>query len=396
MSVSSSKTFCVNPWINVRVTHDGNVGICSYSGNVGNLKDAPIEDILNGPIVNEIKECIKHETWHPVCSYCKNAEKHGGRSERLLTNDWGGPETIKLIDSDPSKNYPMSVAVNQSNLCNLSCTYCGPNNSTEWSKKLSIPINLISVESNGILDYLTAHADTITGIMLGGGEPLLQKNTYKILEILQKPDRQLKVAITTNLSVPLENNPVWKTVQHYGESIACNWLISFESIGDKFEYVRNGASWETFKKNIQILTASHQYITAHPAYGIYCAFDLLEYCDFCVENDLKIFWCDIFAPHQLDIRYMPKELRDLAIQNIDAVLAKYKDNPHVLTETLVKYREMAVNGVSFASDGSTDDKVRAREILKFNSGIEQSLKKTTTFEDLWPAIHQQLSTIAND
>jgi len=85
----------------------------------------------------------------------------------------------------------------------------------------------------------------------------------------------------------------------------------------------------------------------------------------------------------------------VAIANIDAVLNKYQNHPLVPTETLVKYREMAVVGTAFNVPDATDSE-RAKQILSFNDNIEKTLKKQILFADLWPTIHQQLSTIAND
>lgn len=394
--ISSSKTFCPNPWSNLTITHNGKVGVCAYSWEIGDLTKNTLEEIHNGETIQEIKDHIAQGKWHDACSYCKNSEDLGGRSDRLHCIKMVKPELIDRIDSDPSQNYLSYFSVNQSNLCNLACTYCGPNNSTTWSKKMSIPINVDRVNIDSVIEYLTRSKDNIVGFMLGGGEPLLQKHTHRILEELSIPGKQLSVALTTNLSVPLENNPVWKSIQTLGDAaVCCNWLISFDSLGDKFEYVRDGASWEIFKKNVKLLKDARQLVTAHPAYGIYSAFDLVEYCDFCVENDIMIFWCDIFSPHQLDVRFLPEKLRELAIANIDAVLNKYQNHPLVPTETLVKYREMAVVGTAFNVPDATDSE-RAKQILSFNDNIEKTLKKQILFADLWPTIHQQLSTIAND
>ena len=394
--ISNSKTFCINPWATLRISQNGDVGVCSYSKNVGNLNIVPLHELHQGTTINEIKGCIAKGEWHEACVYCKDAEEVGGRSDRLHANQVVDQSLIDSIDADPSKNYLSYLSINQSNLCNLSCTYCGPTHSTEWGKKLSIPINVTRIDIDSTIDYLTQHKDSLVGIMFGGGEPLLQKHTHLFLERLGTPDKQLKISLTTNLSVPLENNPVWKTIQQLGDAaVFCDWLVSFESIGDKFEYVRNGASWEVFKKNIKLLKDAGQVVTAHPAFGIYCAFDLVEYCDFCVENDLPIFWCDIFSPYQLDVRYLPSALRELVVSNIDAVLTKYKDHKLVPTATLIKYKDMAINGVSFVAP-EANDKERADNILKFNQSIENTLKKTVWFADLWPAINQQLLTIAHD
>lgn len=394
MKISDSKTFCPMPWINLVVNQAGDIRVCSYSKEIGNLNDGTISDIQRGKTLTEVKECIKNETWHSMCNYCEKAESIGGRSDRQQSLAWLKDNERDFINANPNGFYPVSISINQSNLCNLACTYCGPNNSSEWSKFHSIPVTVVRPETNKVLDFVVQHANTIDGIMLGGGEPLLQKHTHKFLELLANPNRQLKACVTTNLSVPLQNNPVMKTILAEGDNIYTSWLISFEATGDQFEYVRHGAKWDTFKQNIQILKDAGQVVMAHPAYGIYCAFNLLEYCDFCVDNNLEIFWCDIFDPPELDVRFLPTELRMMAIANIDAVVAKYNNHPLVPTATLLKYKEMASIGSHFTNE-TTDDKSRAKKILEFNTNIEKILHKEKTFADLWPNIHQILTRIAS-
>lgn len=388
-SITESKTFCSAPWTDLRLGHNGAVGICSYSPDIGNSLTDKIADILKNQTITDIKNCIKNEEWHDNCTYCKGSETHGGRSERLNMINSIDPTVKEKIDLD----VPVltNVSINWNNLCNLACTYCGENNSTKWAEKLSIPISMSRIDEESALEYILDKKDTVFGLLIGGGEPLLQKNIHTLINQLAKD--HLNITLTTNLSVPLTNNPVFKTIIKH-KNIIVNWMISFDGIGDKFEYVRDGASWDIFKKNIQILKDHGQRVIAHPAYGLYCATDVEEYCDFCVENELPIWWCDIFEPHELDIRFAPSEIRQLAINSIDKVLEKYQGRSELNLDTLIEYKKMAENGISFISD-KNDDITRARKIIIFNHDIEQKLNKTTRFKNLWPDIQNILTNLSN-
>lgn len=391
--ISLSKTFCPCPWTTLRLGVNGATGICSYSENIGNNLIEPVDKILQNELLDEIKTSIKNEQWHDHCNYCKNSEIHGGRSERLMHVNNLNTDIRDLIDND-DRNVLTSCSINWNNLCNLTCLYCNPDCSTEWQKVKGKTIEIGKVDEENAVNYLLDNQKHLTSITIGGGEPLLQKSIYKLFNNLSKP---VTVHVTTNLSVDLTNNPMFKSVIS-NKNINVNWMISFDCLGDKFEYVRHRADWKTFINNIDILKQYNQHIIAHPAYCLYSAFDLIEFYDFCVSKNLDVFWCDLLNPYELDIRFAPESIRLIAINEIDKVLIKYENYKNLSLDTLKKYKEMCYNGIpisKWVNGAEVSNKQRAVEILKFNRRIEQELKKTTTFNELWIDVSQKLKEECN-
>lgn len=395
MKLTDSPTFCPSPWSYLRLGTGGGVGVCSYSQDIGNTIDTPMNDIIYGETLTDVRETISRGEWHKNCFYCKNSESNGGRSQRLMHVGQMTEDLKNSIDYNPTQFLLKDCSINWSNLCNLACNYCTPEISTGWQTVLGNTIK-ISTMGDSSMSWLAEHSDNLRSMLIGGGEPLLQKNVNDLLVQLKK--NQISIYITTNLSVELETNPMFNTIKN-NPKLDTVWSISFDGLGDKFEYVRHGAEWQQFRKNIDTLKKYNQQIEAHPAYGLYCAFDLIEYVDFCIENNIGIFWCDIFSPSELDIRYLPKQLRDLAVQNIDEVLAKYenKTSLNLNLNTLKKYREMAVTGTHFVPQRNDEsEKLKARRILDFNTKIETQLPKDKTFAELWPNIHNILLQVSNN
>ncbi|SFB16613.1 7-carboxy-7-deazaguanine synthase [Acetitomaculum ruminis DSM 5522] len=79
--------------------------------------------------------------------------------------------------------------------CNLACTYCD----TKWANETSCPYEDLSPKD--IYDYILSC--NVTNVTLTGGEPLLQKDMIKLLEILLK-DKSLHIEIETNGAVSIE------------------------------------------------------------------------------------------------------------------------------------------------------------------------------------------------
>ncbi|MGN0606765.1 MAG: putative 7-carboxy-7-deazaguanine synthase QueE [Oscillospiraceae bacterium] len=79
--------------------------------------------------------------------------------------------------------------------CNLNCSYCD----TKWANQNNTPYETMT--ANQIYDYIKQSG--ITNVTITGGEPLMQKNIYSLLETLSA-DKSLYVEIETNGSIPIE------------------------------------------------------------------------------------------------------------------------------------------------------------------------------------------------
>lgn len=378
--ISNSPTFCPAPWNGLVLEQSGMTRVCSFSYNpIGNFKKNNINDILSGKEIKEIKESIRQGRWDEGCRLCKNSEKTLGRSERLQKIKFLDNTVRDQIDNDFDIRILNDLSINWTNLCNLSCIYCNPVNSTSWGNKLGLPINLERTDEDVVINYLIENANKIRLLLIGGGEPLLQKYLVRLFPHISS---ETYVIITTNLSLKLDNNSIFNNIIS-NPNLNVKWMISFDGIENKFEYVRNDANWEIFKSNIDILKKYNQKIEAHPAYSLYCAFDLKEYYEFCISYELPILWSEVTTPVEIDVRRMPPQLKKLAIAEIDYVLDKYQGRTDLALEILANYRNM------FTSDIDVDIN-SAIQILDFHKKIEDQLGKTITYADVWPRINQLL------
>lgn len=393
--ITNSPTFCPAPWTTLRLGTNGEIGICPYSKSIGNYLKSNINDILKNNTIKSIKDSMLHGQWHTHCEYCKHAESHGGRSERLLYLKNLSVEHTIFINDHPDENVLLNCSINWNNLCNLSCTYCNPNCSTEWQKVKNIPLKISNLDEDSAVKFLINNQKNLQSLTIGGGEPLLQKSIHKLLNQIAKP---LEIHVTTNLSVPLDQNPMYHSVMN-NKNLTAHWMISFDCLHEKFEYVRHNASWDVFYKNIQILKEAKQHIIAHPAYCLYSAFDIVEFYEFCVDQELDIFWCDLFSPYQLDVRFAPMTLRNKAIGKLDTVIEKYKFTNNLSVDTLIEYKKMVAGGIPLTDSvflKQSSDHIRANHILKFIDATDQELKKELKFKNLWLEIYSYLQEYYNE
>ena len=385
MSITTSPTFCPAPWTGLNIDQTGRVSPCMHCFNsVGNIKQSTVQQVISGPVLKDIKNTMARGEWHDFCRSCKQSEDNVGvsaRTQRLVD-----AKTQAAIDQDINWFEPQHLVINWSNLCNLSCTYCNPETSTAWQAIKKIPINFVKNKHQDLIELAKQHGHAVKGLLLGGGEPLLQKGLVDFLRCLDP--EQVQVLVTTNLIVDLDTNPVYQELRSWPR---VDWQISFDNCTPiKFEYVRDRATWNQFLNNIDKLKQGDQYVVAHPAYSLYCALDLVEYYEFCTKRELGIFWCELQHPWDLDVRRLARPIRDLAVDEIDRVIDRWGSGTihkyGLAVDTLERYRSNLVNPEYLTNFDSY-----FADPIKYHKSIEAELGKPITFQQGWPELTQLLN-----
>jgi MoaA/NifB/PqqE/SkfB family radical SAM enzyme len=381
MQITQSPTFCPAPWTSINIDQTGLVMPCFHTGyELGNIKRIPIQQVLKDNPIKDIRQTMARGEWHKACAWCKRLEETTGSSGRTVRNT--NPETLAAIDADIDFFKLEQLVVNWSNLCNLTCVYCNDHTSTAWQSIKKIPINYVKNEHDDLIELVKTQGHNIQGLSLGGGEPLLQKGLDVFLSYLNPAT--VSVMVTTNLSMEITTNPIYQILKTWPK---VEWMVSFDNANkEKFEYVRDRANWEQFVKNLRQMKQDGQQVSAHPAYSIYCALDLEEYYDFCTSENLNIYWCELNHPIELDIRRHSQTLRDLAVGEINRVIDKYGDRNGLAIDVLKTYR----NTLQDNSYLKYQENFKSSKTLAWHVDIENTLKKTNKFVDLWPALAKEI------
>lgn len=384
-TITRSPTFCPAPWTSLNIDQAGEVSPCFHCLDmIGNIKKNSIQEVITGPVVTSMKQAMAQGEWAPGCAWCKRLEDTTGASGRTVRRV--SEQTLAAIDADPDFFKLEHLVVNWSNLCNLTCVYCNPETSTAWQSIKKIPINLVKNEHADMIELARTQGHNIQGLSLGGGEPLLQKGLEKFLNYIDP--NKVSVMVTTNLSMDISTNPIYQMLKTWPD---VEWMVSFDNADkEKFEYVRKGATWEKFVKNLRQMKQDGQQVNAHPAYSIYSALDIMEYYDFCVAEDLGIYWCELNNPWELDIRKHSTKLRQLAIEEIDRVVDKYSTYQNLATAVLATYRKTLENNSYLNDNNYIQENFKPSSTLQWHIEIEDTLKQTTKFAELWPILAKEM------
>jgi MoaA/NifB/PqqE/SkfB family radical SAM enzyme len=145
---------------------------------------------------------------------------------------------MELLESG---SCPGSATFYPGSICNLACVTCGPDASTRWQKELGLPVTPGNPRS---IDQETINkAQLMTGIVIGGGEPVLNFSTETLLENL---DSDQFVSVHFNGTVLPRQSFLDKSSQLQN----IRYVFSIDGVGKRFEYLRWPAKWDQVVQNV--------------------------------------------------------------------------------------------------------------------------------------------------
>ena len=262
------------------------------------------------------------------CSYCWRVEDAGDHlSDRHYRSSewWAAPDFDKVLQVGSSGDaLPRYVEVNFNQACNFKCMYCSPHLSSSWEEEIlrlgPYPLDsgahndIAVLEKRGMMPLKLASKDNpyveafwewwptiyraLRVFRMTGGEPLMDKNTFKVLEYVNEhPHGQLELSITSNLCPPdqklfdkfidlvqqLETVRVWEDKDNFNENSGNNWyvapaykhfmlFVSLDGVGEQAEYMRTGLDYERLMNNVRTYLRS----TRHTSISFINTFNILS------------------------------------------------------------------------------------------------------------------------
>jgi organic radical activating enzyme len=295
---SVGKGFCLAKWNQVSILlQTGQTHSCHHpSPHV-----VPLAELENNPSALHNTKFKKQQRKIMLkggrpkeCDYCWNVEdaNPGAFSDRIMKSGeaWAFPYFDKIKDSDPDENtHPSYVEVSFSNQCNMSCGYCdvksssnwqheiktkghyptsGMYNNTEWMERegiVPIPFTQPNPYRDAFWKWWPDLFPTLHTFRITGGEPLLHKDTFKVLDyIIDNPKKNpmLEMSVNSNLCAPQDifEEFVDKVKYITENDLVWNFALftSIESWGKQAEYMRDGMDTDRFWNNLDMFLTKCQ------------------------------------------------------------------------------------------------------------------------------------------
>jgi hypothetical protein len=188
--------------------------------------------------------------------------------------------------------------------------YCSPHLSTAWQDEVEKfgPYNVLN-STGQLTEHNNINALAASGLMpikvrqdenpyveafwrwwpdlykklevlrMTGGEPLMDVNTFKVLDYIhQHPNMWLEVSVTTNMCPPkpelftkfidklkkLEEIQIWEDKERFNPGSGNHWyvnmaiknfavFVSLDSVGEQAEYIRSGLDYSILQTNVKTM-----------------------------------------------------------------------------------------------------------------------------------------------
>jgi hypothetical protein len=220
------------------------------------------------------------------CGYCRRVEEAGGFSDRMLQNSNGAilvpPELDK--EANPVRVTPRILEIYFSNLCNLSCLYCGPHLSSRWEeenrrmgdfhaeKSPRFPnssylyYSQFDTESKAnphyvemrekMWEWLRSNGKYLHSLQILGGEPFYQPELDSLLQLIdENPMPDLTLMMITNFMAPHDRlvsrlDQMERMVEEGKLKKVC-LTGSIDGWGKEQEFTRSGLRLSLWEKNFE-------------------------------------------------------------------------------------------------------------------------------------------------
>jgi len=227
----------------------------------------------NTPYKKQQRRIMLRQERPQECSYCWAMEDNGKLSDRHYRSGepWAAKDFDVIVNSNGDEDVvPSYVEVNFNHACNLACSYCSPQFSSSWQQEVErwggyptttihndpshfvgrnrpIPVREHNPYVEAFWQWWPELYPELTHFRMTGGEPLMDKNTYRVFDyVLANPSHKLHLNVTSNFSV---EESLWQKYKEYVKRLCDNddkklehfmQYVSLDGWGNQAQYMRHG------------------------------------------------------------------------------------------------------------------------------------------------------------
>jgi len=323
--IFNDKNMCAHAWAGIHLWPDGTAGPCCESlykipkpnGELYNIKNDSINDIINSPWMNQLRDDFRNGVKPKNCEFCWVREDLGQDSRRTLAT-----YRLKNIYGDinwEQEGQLMYLGGHLGSLCNLKCRICDSRFSSSIAneKLLELPIESRKgslyyerlktsewVFETAFWDELKQHSSVIKSYELLGGEPFLLKETLSYMQYLI--DNNLSQDTVFYFSSNGTQYP--KVLELADQFKTIEITLSIDNVGDRYELERCNAKWDEVEQNVQRMVNLRERV-----------------------KNLKIFLC--VTVNIQNVLYLPELLAWSRTIKFDSFYLNYVHRPQYLSIT---------------------------------------------------------------
>lgn len=262
--LTESKTFCMLPWMHMHAFPDGRAYPCclaDYWHPVGDLRKNTMEQVWNQEPYRVMRQNMLQDKPCKECTKCYEQEDNGFFSMRNDSNRNYGHHIHEVENThDDGTNPDFKIRywdVRFSNLCNFSCRSCGPIFSSNWFNdhvkmynrkpdvlgREMLRVEYTAGDEDAMIAQMLPHIPYLEQVYFAGGEPLIMKEHYFMLEkLIEAGKTDVRIQYNTNFSeLAFKDKHVFEYWKHF-KNVSVG--ASLDASGDRAELMRRGTNWQ--------------------------------------------------------------------------------------------------------------------------------------------------------
>jgi sulfatase maturation enzyme AslB (radical SAM superfamily) len=315
----------------------------------------------------------------------------------------------KSIDNDyVVEEAPQYLDFRLGTLCNLRCRMCQSQNSSAIYKELQDEELYTEEERQfvvqtshwgdfsdytqpwfddpGFLSTVEEWLPSVNRLYFTGGEPTIIQRVYWILNKCIELDIAKDIDLVFNSNMTNIQPRFLDTISQFKDVLMC---LSVDGYGQYNDYIRSGSTWSVIDKHIRDYSKSDVVgnILFSPVIQIYNILNITDLLDYAeeVSNEsgrrIDISFLLNNYPKCLDIRNLPQNIRDVAVQKLEtwSVTSKYFDADE-------RNKQTVLGLIKALKEHYNDDSEEQMQVFKeytllLDSKRDQSIKES--IPDLW-------------
>lgn len=437
---SISPSFCLAKWLQHTLYLQNGM---NHSCHHPPTHKIPVEEVLENPKAlhntkfkkQQMKKMLDGER-PSECDYCWRVEDLGEKyfSDRIYKSNvsWSQPYIYEVLEKGTEDIEPTYLEISFSNVCNLKCAYCSPDLSSKWYDEIKqhghypthfkhnnfeaqVEMGRMPIPHKDPNPYVDAFwkwwpelYPSLHTLRLTGGEPLMSKDCWRVLEaIAENPREDLVLAINTNLDV--EDAMIDRLIallEVIGPRVKeIQIFTSGEATGKAAEYTRYGLNYDNWYKNckkiLDALYGKFSFVLAFMttvnifSVGTFDKFlkdvialreEYIEHRDKgnvipCMTNYLR--YPNFLAISNLDVE-TKKEFENKLRELIAKYKVGFKEGPGVLWEDEVNQIERLIEFMNKTDVGKLD--MNRSDFTKFVD--EYDRRRKTDFRQTFPGLER--------
>ena len=344
--LTKSDNFCMMPWVHMHAFPDGRAYPCclaDYWHPVGDLRKNTMEEVWNQQPYRTIRLNMLSDQPSKECTKCYEQEQNGFFSMRNDANRNYGHHVAEVDSTLTDGSHPDFKIrywdIRFSNLCNFKCRSCGPIFSSNWYNdhvKLYNRVpdvlgrDMLRIEYAGrteddIEQQMQVHIPYLEQVYFAGGEPLIMKEHYILLEkLIEAGKTDVRIQYNTNFSeLRFKDKHVFEYWKHF-KNVSVG--ASLDASGERAELMRKGTDWQQTLDNRRRMMAEVPHVDFYVSATV-SAMNVLHVLDFHKEwtelgliqaKDFNINICQSPEWYRIDI--LPEKFKQ------EIVIPAYKQH----------------------------------------------------------------------